>query len=90
MLYIWTRLPREVYNPQSRCAVTNLKPMETCVERPAGVGPIHNGRFDSGADEVQPILVACQVGKPNVINFVICCPRLMFAGYFITSEKQNT
>ena len=41
MLHIWMRLLEEVNNPQKKVGVaTNLKPMETCVERP-GVGPIH-------------------------------------------------
>ena len=70
MLYIWMRLPQEVYNPQKKVGVaTNLKPMETCVERP-GVGPIglHYGRFDGEPEKVKLILVAWQVGKPNVIH----------------------
>ena len=41
MLYIWMCLPQEVNNPQKKVGVaTNLKLMETCVER-LGVGPIH-------------------------------------------------
>ena len=83
MLYIWMRLPREVYNPPKKVGgATNLKPMETCVEL-TGVGSIHQGRFDGGPEEVQLILVAWQVGKPNGIHFVTYCPRLMVAGYDI-------
>ena len=43
----------------------------------------YQGRFDGGPEEVQLILVAWQVGKPNGIHFVTYCPRLMVAGYDI-------